>query len=117
MKTGTDKRLIYAGFKVQGDFGPITCYTNKRNRVVWFLKAPPRSPPTADQLALREQFRTIALDWKALTDGQRQIWLSTSALAHLRISGYNLFVYWKMTDDDSTIKTIAHQSGLTLPPP
>lgn len=117
MKTGTDKMLCLLGFRIQGDLGPITCYTNKRNQVVWFLKAPPREPPTADQTYMRDKFREIAIAWKALTDEQRQIWLSTQALAHLRITGYDLFTYWVITSDDSTIQTIARQSGLTLPPP
>ena len=116
MKTGTSKMLNLMGLKIQGDLGPITCYTNKRDRVVWFIKAPPKSPPTDEQIWMRDKFRAIAIAWWALTDEQRITWLSTMDKAHLRITGYNVFTYWKWTGDDAAIATIARHADISLPP-
>lgn len=116
MKTGTNKTLNMLGFKVQGDLGGITCYTSKRDRVVWFIKAPPLSPPSAEQIECRNKFRAIGIAWQALSQIDQEIWLSTQDKAHLRITGYNLFSYWLLTGDDAVIATIARQTGLTLPP-
>lgn len=108
--------LCLLGFKCQGDLGDITCYTSKRDRVVWFIKAPPLSPPSTEQIACRDKFRAIGIAWQALSPIDREIWTATQDKAHLRITGYNLFSYWMMTGDDAAIATVAQQSGLTLPP-
>lgn len=117
MKTGTDKMLCLLGFKCQGDLGAITCYTSKRDRVVWFIKAPPLEPPSDSQKYNRGTFKYIALEWWSLNAAQRQAWKDACHKAHLRIGGYALFTYWWRTSDDAAIATISHQSGVELPPP
>ena len=43
--TPEDIMLSFLGFGATGDLGPLTVYTNKRGKLVWFLKAPPTCPP------------------------------------------------------------------------
>ncbi|HUT09458.1 MAG TPA: hypothetical protein VMY37_09935 [Thermoguttaceae bacterium] len=119
MKTGTDKMLCTLGFKVQGDLGPITCYTSKRDRVVWYIKAPPLEPPSDAQVNQRYQFIWAAEKWREIGQEEHQRWEDIAAKAHLRISGYNLFTYWCLTGDLAAITTACHHAGksLTLPPP
>jgi len=116
MKTSTNKMLVLLGLKIQGDLGAITCYTSKRNQVVWYVKAPPQEPPSEEQIIQRNKFRAIAIAWWALTSSQREIWKATQDAGHLRITGYNLFSYWTLSGDDAAIQTVARQSGLSLPP-
>jgi len=115
MKTGTNKMLTLIGLKVQGDLGPITCYTSKHNRVVWYLKAPPLEPPTWLQKNVMNTFRYVADAWNAMIQSDRDLWNDAVRLAHLRITGYNLFTYLHVTGDEEAIRTIERQSGITLP--
>ncbi len=117
MKTGTNKMLNMLGFKVQGDLGAITCYTSKRDRVVWFLKAPPKEPPSDEQVLQRDSFRRIGIEWSKLSGDEKDRWEEIAVKAHLRISGYNLFSYWMLKADLAAIKTIVRQTGLDLPLP
>lgn len=115
MKTGTNKLLTLIGLKIQGDLGPITCYTSKRNRVVWYLKAPPKDPPSWQQVDQRNLFQMIGWAWQALGAINQTVWNAAAAAANLRISGFNLFSYLYVTGDESVIETIEHQTGLSLP--
>lgn len=110
------KVLNYLGFSPTGDLGPLTGYTTKRGRGVWYLKAPPKTPSTPWQTRERNKFRLIALLWNGLPAAQRQDWLSAAGAAKLNITGYNLFVWYQHTQDDATIHTIERQSGITLIP-
>jgi len=114
MKTGTDKILTLLGFKVQGDLGPITCYTSKRNKVVWYLKAPPKEPPSEHQIANRLAFANYANCWNEINADQKKIWNTIAERAHLRISGFNLFMYFYLTGDEQAIRTCCHHAGKSL---
>ena len=115
MQQPLPKHFTYLGLKIQGDLGPFTCYTNKRGLVVWFLKAPPQEPPSWIQTHERNMWRYVGWAWAALTRPQRDQWEQTARRARLRITGYNLFTYFQITDDEAVMKTVEHQTGLTLP--
>lgn len=108
------KVLKIIGFRPTGDFGPLTGYTSKRGKAVWYLKAPPKTPPTGHQLHQRNLIRMVARLWTSLTPAQRADWLAAAQLAALRITGYNLFVYYHLTLDTRTVATVERISGVNL---
>jgi len=108
------KVLKLCGFSPTGDFGPLTGYTSKRGKAVWYLKAPPKTPPTGWQRIQRWRFRFAARAWKSLTSSQRADWLAAATKARLNITGYNLFVWYQLLPDRAVIRTVEHQSGINL---
>lgn len=110
------KALNLIGLNPTGDLGPLTGYTSKRGKAVWFLKAPPTTPATPWQVHQRNMFRLVAQLWRALTVDQRLDWQKAARRAHLNITGYNLFVWFQHTKDCNALRTIQHQSGVTLLP-
>jgi hypothetical protein len=112
----TSKILSILGFRPTGDLGPLTAYTSGRGRVVWFLKAPPTTPPSEWQLHYRNAFRLIGHAWSALQPAERLQWSLAEHRGKLTITGYDLFVYWNMTQDDAAIRAIQRQTNTTLIP-
>lgn len=112
------KQFILQGicFKAQGDVGPLTSYTNKRG-IVCFLKAWLRDPASRKQIAHRDRVREAARLWQLLCPGCKRRWEIASKKAGTQLNGYNLFVHWVMTGEDSNIEAIERQSGHTLLPP
>ncbi len=110
------KMLNLMGLRPTGDLGPLTGYTTKRGRAVWYLKAPPKEPPTGYQTHYRNLFRLVAMAWQSLPSQQRSDWLDAARRASLRITGYNLFLWYYHTRDTAVIATVEHQTGLTLLP-
>lgn len=106
--------LTLLGFGATGDLGPFTFYTNKRGRLVWFIKAPPTSPPSYAQLRQQDLFTSAAATWQFFTPTRRNNWELASKRASLAITGYNLWVYFCCTADLTEIQTIEHQTGLNL---
>lgn len=111
-----NKVLSLLGIRPTGDLGPLTGYTSKRGKPVWYLKAPPKEPPTGYQTHQRNVFRSIAKSWNALTAAQRAAWLAAGRLARLNITGHNLFVWFSITQHVPTIRTVERHSGITLLP-
>ena len=88
MLTAASPLLNVIGLAPAGDLGPLTGYTNKRGRPVWYLKAPPKSPPTDWQWAMRDFFRLAAEAWTRLDVTERTDWLAAGQAARLKITGY-----------------------------
>lgn len=117
MKIRKDDRVLsVVGWQPTGDLGPLTGYTTRSGKAVWFLKAPPKTPPTGWQRKQRNRFRLIAIMWRRLTEEQRQNWLQAADAARLNITGYNLFVWYHHKLDHAVIRTIEHQTGINLIP-
>lgn len=114
MLTPTSNILSLLGWNPTGDLGPLTGYTSKRGKIVWFLKAPPTCPPSDWQIRQRNKFRLVAMAWQAMTDADRQQWHLAEIRGRLTITGYNLYVYWSLSHDDEAIRTIQRQTGTTL---
>lgn len=110
------KMLNLLGFGPTGDLGPLTGYTSKRGKPVFFLKAPPKTPPTTWQKIQRNKFRLVSYLWDRLPGGQQLDWLKAAKAAKLNITGYNLFLWYQQTHDDAVIHTVERQSGITLLP-
>lgn len=102
------------GFVLSGDMGPYTFYRNKNKKTIFFLKAPPTEPPTYPQIKQRNRWSNAAIAWSALTPNSRQKWNDAARLASTKITGYNLFLYWIVTNDRKAIATIEHQSDIQL---
>lgn len=114
--TAKNKILTILGIAPTGDLGPLTGYTSKRGKPVWYLKAPPKTPASGWQQVQRNTFKNIALLWRSLSDAQRDDWRAAGPAAALSITGYNLFVWYQHTLDDAVIRTVERQSGINLIP-
>ena len=109
------KIFTFWGWNPTGDFGPWTCYTAKNKKPVMFIKAPPTEPPTDRQTYQRESWRTFARMWKLLPKHNRDLWELATKRAHLFITGYNLYIWWKTTRDLPTLNSIIRQSKVPIP--
>jgi len=114
MKAGVSKTFNLLGLNFQGDLGPLTTYTSKKGRRVWFLKTTPSGPSSDWQKIQRDKFRALALAWMNLTQEQRQAWHTAAKRASLRITGYNLWAYLQLTGDRAAIETVERQTGERL---
>lgn len=106
----------YMGFNSQGDLGPWTFYTDKRKGLVYFVKSPPLEPPSLLQTSVRNKIRLAAYTWRSLSAQQRSNWMLAANRAHLKIHGYNLFVFWILRKEDAAIHTIERLTNLNLIP-
>ncbi len=104
------------GFNSQGDLGPWTFYTDKRKGLVYFVKSPPLEPPSILQSSIRNSIRLAAYTWRSLSAAQRADWELAAKRAHLKIHGYNLFVFWLLRHEDAAIHTIERLTHLKLIP-
>lgn len=111
VKTPQRAALSLMGLNIQGDIGPWTCYRSRHKRFVMFLKAPPKQPPSLYQRLNHDRWKAAAEFWRHLTDSARSSWRQLAVAARLRITGYNLFVYWFVTGDRAAVDTlIAHHA-------
>ena len=115
MQTAVPKTFTYLGLKIQGDLGPFTCYTSSQGQVVWYLKAPPKTPPSWQQFNQRDTFVYTGWCWSCLTPAQKAVWKAVAARACLRITGYDLFTYYCVTGDEPPIETVERQATIALP--
>ena len=103
------------GLRVQGDIGPLTCYTDRYGRLVSYLKAPPRTPLTPNQILQHEKLVNAGVAWRGLTANQRRLWHQAAWLANLAISGWNLYTLCFLRSDWSYVRTIERKVGFELP--
>ncbi len=108
--------LQVACFKIQGDFGPLSTYTNRRGKV-FFPKIWLSDPTSPDQQSHRDRIRSAAKMWQLLCPCMRYRWEAATKKPRLHLNGYNLWCYWFLTGDSDKIHTIERQSGRTLLPP
>ncbi len=112
----TEDILRLLGFNTQGDLGPWTFYTSKRNGLVFFQKSPPLEPPSRKQIHQRNKFRLAGMVWRSLTPPQREAWQTAATAARLQITGYNLFVYYITRNDAPVVETVERLSNVSLIP-
>jgi len=84
--------------------------------LVWFPKAPPKTPPTPDQVHNRNKFKIAAATWNNLLPQQRADWTLAAKRANLAITGYNFFVFYMTKGTDAHVQTIQRQAALPLLP-
>lgn len=103
------------GMNIQGDVGGVTCYTNRKRKLVMYAKSPPKEPPSYLQTRQRNHFRRVGALWSATPRATQQLWNDMAIKAHLRIAGYHLFSYFHLKNDRHAIQTLMNQTGITLP--
>jgi len=108
--------LNLLGFVMWGDFADLTTYRTKRGKVVWLKKTWPEKPTSPRQQIQRDLWRAAAEAWRDLTPSQRHQWHLATRRASLCMHGFNLWMYWYISFDDPTIRTIEHQTHTTLIP-
>jgi len=108
--------LSVLGLVTWGDIGPLTVYRNKRGALVFYAKAPPLCPASPLQTIYRNKWRAAATAWNALTEDVRGRWELATKRANLRLTGYNLWVYYHTTGDVDAIETVEGITGLALLP-
>jgi hypothetical protein len=106
--------LKFIALELNGDIGGVTTYTNRRHKIIAFPQAPPRVPPTPNQIIQRARLTAIAAAWRVLGAPQRALWRVAATRANLSISGYNLYTVCKMRYEWSYAQTIEHQTGIVL---
>ena len=114
MLTTTNRILQLIGIRPTGDLGPLTAYTSRRGKVVWFLKSPPHGPPSVHQARQRNTFRLVGEAWSQMTDAEREQWSLAERRAYLDITGYNLYVWYNTVGDDEIIRTIERKTNTNL---
>jgi len=102
------------GLRPTGDLAGFTAYTKPNRTPVWFFKAPPKTPPTQHQRHQRNAFRLAAIAWAAIGPDARARWSQVEHRARLGITGYNLWVYYQLTRDLLPIRTLEHQTRISL---
>jgi hypothetical protein len=104
----------FLALDIQGDLADYTCYVSKRGDVVFFPKHPPEVPKSISQAWRRELFRQAAQTWQMKTSEAKANWEKASQRAHLKCTGYNLWTFFYVTENEAVIRTIEHQTGVTL---
>jgi len=104
------------GLNIQGDIGPWTCYRNIKRGTVVFLRSPPKEPASELQSMLRLKWSRIARLWKGINQLERDKWISVAKVNKLRISGYNLFLWYHCKKDRGLLKTLTRHAGIEPTP-
>lgn len=108
-------RVDLWGFNVAGDCGPLTIYTTHDGRKVWYLRAPPKEPPSDRQTYRRDLFRAAAAAWQLLSAEARARWELATHRGSMPATGYNLFTWWHLVQDVDLLATISRNTGVPLP--
>lgn len=116
MKSSHSELLKFLGFQPTGDLGPWTIYTAADGGIVAFPRSPPLRPPTYWQLRQRQRFAAAALSWQLVGPEARAAWEAVTHAASLRVTGYNLFVWYLLRQDAACIRTLENQTGIDLLP-
>jgi len=91
-------------------------YTSKRGRPVWFLRAPPLVPASPRQRHQRNRFVVGAHVWTSMPPAEKLLWARACQLDRIRITPYNLFIWWALSRRDDIIHSIELRTGITLLP-
>ncbi len=109
--------LSYLGIWLSGDIGPITMYTNKNGKKVWYAKSPPDKPASDEQAVQRTKFTCAMTNWRSLTIGQKRNWEWISLKASLPMTGHNLFVSQTLLPDPGALQTLIRETGIIVSQP
>lgn len=104
------------GFRVMGDVGGYTCYTNAKFKKVYYPKSPPDKPASPAQRALRDRFAAAVRAWKSLSADDKQALEDAVHSLSLCLTGQNLYTSCCLRSSEGIYQTIARQANVTLPP-
>ena len=105
------------GLQVSGDLGPMTIYTNRHGKKVFFPKSPPKKPPSVAQIALRARFKSSQADYMALTDAEKLDYENLTKKTCIPMTGQNLWIHVSMTGDQSALDNLERQSDISVVTP
>lgn len=104
------------GFIVWGDFDGVTMYRNRKGKMVAFAKTWPEHLPRPAIIAQKAKFKAASQDWVALSAEAKRNWEAVTKRLSLTMTGYNLFMHYKLQPDLAALATLEHQSGISLLP-
>jgi hypothetical protein len=102
------------GLYPSGDLGLFTYYCTKKRKCVRFLRTSPKDPPSPAQRRQRFLWTAIAHQWSALGGPGQAAWRLAASRARIRITAFNLYIYYYSRNDLPCLSTIANQSGVPL---
>jgi hypothetical protein len=105
-----NKILAMLGFSVTGDMGPYTLYRSHRGKLIFYPRAPALNPPTPLQSVMRQRFKVAAQMWQMMPPSQHQAWERATIKTRLKLTGYDLWVYWWTTRDLPFLKHVIRYS-------
>ena len=107
----------YLGLYTWGDVADLTFYRAHNGRLVWYPKAPPKTPASPAQAYHRDRMRLAALSWAALTPAGRATWRALAARAYIRIGPTALFYAAFTNPNPRWLRTLEAQTGIQVPRP
>ncbi len=109
--------LSFLGVWLSGDIGPLTMYTNKNYKKVWYAKSPPDKPASDEQNVQRTKFACAMTAWRNLPNEEKKDWEAISLSAYLPMTGHNLFVSQTLRPDPGALQTLIRETGITVNQP
>jgi len=91
---------------VTGDIANITCWTNKRGRIVTMKKSPPTTPPSEAQRAWRAKFKFYHTRWMTKTADEKADWEDAMREMAYVMTGKNYYLHVAFTDDLDDLETV-----------
>lgn len=101
-------------FSIQGDVAGFTTYTTRRGKAVMFPQAPPKQPPSPNQLHTRGIFSAAVWAWRSLSDERREAWQQAAHSGRAQMTGYNLLVQMITAQRTDYVNTIQRRAGIPL---
>lgn len=105
------------GLIVSGDVDGITIYTDRHSRKIAYPKAPPKEPPTPEQVAIRARFKAAQAEYMTHPLPKRELWENICRRANLCMTGQNLFIHVAMKHTYASLDTLMRQTGISVNPP
>ena len=102
------------GLMISGDACGLTFYRKPHGTLVFFNQAPPRTPASPLQKLHRDDWRSYATMWRALSAEIQEKWKAAADRAKLKVTGYGLWTWWQETQDTGRLRTIERNSGIEL---
>jgi hypothetical protein len=117
MAESIERFIPFLGLYVAGDLGPLTIYTNKRGKIVWYPRSPPKEPPTSAQLLQRQRFAYAQHLWSTQSKQVKADWETAMKRMALDMTGQNAFMSISLRNDHDAVARINHRTGLNLTNP
>jgi hypothetical protein len=102
------------GWYPSGDLGLFTYYCSRKRKVVAYLRTKQVQETSPAQARQRRAWTTIALEWKSIPATSRAAWRAAAAGARIRITAYNLYIFYRTTKDLPCLQTICNQARIPL---
>jgi len=108
------RMLNYLGIVAWGDLAELTLYRDRNRHLVIYPKQYPKGTPSARTVKNRAAFSAAIAGWRALTENQQAQWRLAARRASVKMTGFNLYMSYKLNMDQAALDTIARQTHTTL---